>query len=114
MSIKKHNTYFNVFPNRTSQRRSNSNIIPRKNPEWNLEDQKRICDMIFTDLQKNVWPILNSEIKIWLEYWIVDMQSKIAFEALDFRTKVIDSNVKNLMRSYISKIFLVVYAIIVC
>ena len=102
---------FNVFPNWTSQRRSNSNMIPRKNPEWNLEDQKRICDMILTDLQKGVWPIFNSEIKIWLEYWIVDMQSKIASKARDSNAKVIDSNVKNLMRSYISKIFLVVYAI---
>lgn len=101
----------NVFPNCTSQRRSNSNMIPRKNPEWNMEDQKRICDMILTDLQKGVWPIFNSEIKIWLEYWIVDMQSKIASKARDSNTKVIDSNVKNLMRSYISKIFLVVYAI---
>lgn len=102
---------FNMFPNCTSQRRSNSNMIPRKNPEWNLEDQKRICDMILTDLQKGVWPIFNSEIKIWLEYWIVDMQSKIASKARDSKTKVIGSDVKNLMRSYISKIFLVVYAI---
>ena len=102
---------FNVFPNCTSQRRSNSNMIPRKNPEWNLEDQKRICNKILTDLQKGVWPIFNSEIKIWLEYWIVDMQSKIASKVQDSNTKVIDSNVKNLMRSYISKIFLVVYAI---
>lgn len=101
----------NVFPNCTSQRRSNSNIVPRKNLEWNLEDQKRICDMILTDLQKGVWPIFNSEIKIWLEYWIVDMQSKIASKARESNTKVIDSNVKNLMRSYISKIFLIVYAI---
>jgi Cytochrome C and Quinol oxidase polypeptide I len=54
---------FNVFPNCTSQRRSNANMIPRKNPEWNLEDQKRICDMILTDLQKGVWPVFNSEIK---------------------------------------------------
>lgn len=102
---------FNVFPNWTSQRRSNSNMIPRKNPEWNLEDQKHICDIILTDLQKGVWPIFNSEIKIWLEYWIVDMQSKVASKARDSNTKVIDSNVKNLMRSYISKIFLVVYVI---
>jgi hypothetical protein len=55
---------FNVFPNCTSQRRSNSNMIPRKNLEWNLEDRKRICDIILTDLQKGVWPIFNSEIKI--------------------------------------------------
>jgi RNA-directed DNA polymerase len=39
------------------------------------------------------------------------MQSKIASKARNSNTKVIDSNVKNLMRSYISKIFLVVYAI---
>jgi hypothetical protein len=52
-----------VFSNWTGQRRSNSNIIPRKNPEWNLEDQKHICDMILTDLQKGVWPVFNSEIK---------------------------------------------------
>lgn len=58
---------FNVFPNWTSQRRSNSNMIPRKNPEWNLEDQKQICDMILTDLRKGIWPIFNPEIKIWLE-----------------------------------------------
>lgn len=58
---------FNVFPNWTSQRRSNSNMIPRKNPEWNLEDQKRICDIILTDLRKGIWPIFNPEIKIWLE-----------------------------------------------
>jgi RNA-directed DNA polymerase len=102
---------FNVFPNWTSQRRSNSNMIPRKNPEWNLEDQKRICDMILTDLRKGIWPIFNSEIKIWLESWIVDMQSKIASKARDSITCIVDSNVKNLMRSYISKIFLVVYAI---
>merc|ERR1712157_206435 len=42
---------------------------------------------------------------------IVDMQSKIASKAQDSNTKVIDSNVRNLMRSYISRIFLVVYAI---
>lgn len=101
----------NVLPNWTSQRRSNSNTIPRKNSEWNLKDQKRICDIILTDLRKGIWPIFNSEIKIWLEYWIVDMQSKIASKAQDSNTKVIDSNVKNLMRSYISRIFLVVYAI---
>jgi RNA-directed DNA polymerase len=101
----------NVFPNWASQRRSNSNMIPRKNPEWILEDQKRICDMILNDLQKGVWPIFNYEIKIWLEYWIVDMQSKIASKARDSNTKMIDSNVKNLMRTYISRIFLVVYAI---
>merc|ERR1711933_638246 len=101
----------NVLSNWTSQRRSNSNMIPRKNPEWNLKDQKRICDIILTDLRKGIWPIFNFEIKIWLEYWIVDMQSKIASKAQDSNTKVIDSNVKNLMRSYISRIFLVVYAI---
>lgn len=101
----------NVFPNWASQRRSNSNMIPRKKPEWNLEDQKRICDMILTDLQKGVWPMFNSEIKIWLKYWVVDMQSKIASKARESYTKVINSNVKNLMRSYISKIFLVVYTI---
>ena len=102
---------FNAFPNWTSQRRSNSHMIPRKNPEWNLEDQKRICDIILNDLRKGIWPIFNPEIKIWLEYWIVDMQSKIASKARDSITQVIDSNVKNSMRSYISKIFLVVYAI---
>jgi len=101
----------NVLPNWTSQRRSNSNMIPRKNPEWNLEDQKRICDMILNDLQKGVWPIFNSEIKTWLEYWIDDMQSKIASKARNSNTKVIDANVKNSMQSYISRIFLVVYAI---
>ena len=52
--------------------------------------------MILTDLQKGVWPIFNSEIKIWLEYWIADMQSKIASKAGDSNTKVIGSNVKNL------------------
>jgi hypothetical protein len=45
---------FNVFLNCTSQRRSNSNMIPRKSPGWNLEDQKRICGIILTDLQKGV------------------------------------------------------------
>lgn len=84
-------------------------MIPRKSLEWSLKDQKRICDKILTDLRKGIWPIFNSEIKIWLEYWIVDMQSKIASKA--WNSNKIDSNVKNLMRSYISKIFLVVYAI---
>lgn len=102
---------FNVLPDCTSQRRSNSNTIPRKNPERNLEDHKRICNTILTELQKGIWPIFNSEIKIWLEYLIVGMQSKIASKARDSITKAIDSNVKNLMRSYVSKIFLVVYAI---
>jgi hypothetical protein len=102
---------FKVFSNWTSQRRSNSNMIPRKNPEWNLEDQKRICDRILIDLRKGIWPIFNPEIKIWLESWIVYMQFKIASKARDSNTQVIDSNVKNIMRSYISKIFLVVYAI---
>lgn len=39
------------------------------------------------------------------------MQYKIAFKTRDSNTKVINSDVKNLMGSYISKIFLVVYAI---
>ena len=39
------------------------------------------------------------------------MQFKIASKARDSITQVIDSNVKNLIRSYTSKIFLVVYAI---
>lgn len=106
-----HQEMQHVFPNWTSQRRSNSNMIQRKNLEWNLEDQKRICDMILTDLRKGVWPIFNSEIKIWLESWIAYMQFKIASKARESIIQVIDSNVKNLMRSYISKIFLVVYAI---
>jgi RNA-directed DNA polymerase len=102
---------FKVFPNWTSQRRSNSSMVPRKNPEWNLEDQKRICDMILTDLRKGIWPIFNPEIKIWLESWIANMQSKIASKTRESITQVIDLNVKNLMRSYVSKIFLVVYSI---
>ena len=39
-----------MFPNWTSRRRSNSNMVPRRNSE----DQKRICDMIFTDLCKHL------------------------------------------------------------
>ena len=100
-----------AIPNWTSQRRSYSSTIPRRTPKWNLEDQKRICDLILTDLKKGIWPIFNPEIKIWLESWIVNMQFKIASKARDSNTQVIDLNVRNLMRSYISKIFLIVYAI---
>jgi retron-type reverse transcriptase len=39
------------------------------------------------------------------------MQSKIASKAQNSNTKVIDSDVKKWMRSYISKIFLIVYAV---
>jgi retron-type reverse transcriptase len=39
------------------------------------------------------------------------MQFKIASKARGSVTQVIDSNVKNLMRSYVSKIFLVIYAV---
>ena len=49
-----HQEMQNVFPNWTSQCRSNSKMIPRNNPEWNLEDQKRICDMILCDLRKGI------------------------------------------------------------
>jgi RNA-directed DNA polymerase len=101
----------NVFLNWTSQRRSNSNMIQRKNSEWSLENQKYICDKILSDLGKGIWPIFNSEIKIWLESWVADMQFKIASKARNVVAQVVDSSVKNLMRSYISKIFLVVYSI---
>jgi hypothetical protein len=56
--------------------------------------------MIFTDLRKGIWPIFNPEIKIWLESWIADMQSKIASKTRESITQVIDLNVKNLMRSF--------------
>ena len=37
---------FNVFSNWTSQRKSYSSIVLQKNPEWNLDDQKYICNKI--------------------------------------------------------------------
>lgn len=61
-----HQEIFNIFPNWTSQHRSYTNMAQRKNPEWKPEDHKNICEMILNDLQKGIWPIYNSEIKIWL------------------------------------------------
>lgn len=43
-------------------------MIKQKNPEWNLTDQKRVYIKIISDLRKGIWPIFNSQIKIWLKY----------------------------------------------
>ena len=56
-----------IFLNWTSQRRSSSNMTQRKDFNWNLESQKRICDKILRDLQKGIWPMYDPEIRIWLE-----------------------------------------------
>jgi len=106
-----HQEIFNVFPNWTSLRRSNSNIVQRKNLEWNLKDHKHIYSKVLSDLQKRIWPMYDSEVKIWLESWIADMQFKIASKTKESITRVVDSSVKNLMKTYVSKIFLIVYAI---
>jgi RNA-directed DNA polymerase len=42
---------------------------------------------------------------------VVDVQFKIASKVRESTTRVIDLSIKNLLRSYVSKIFLVVYAI---
>jgi len=103
--------YQEVFLNWTSQRRSNSNMTQRKYLKWDLESQKRICNKILMDLQKGIWPIFDSKIKIWLEFWFVTMQFKIASKAEKSIIHVVESDLKNLMRSYVSKIFLVIYAV---
>jgi RNA-directed DNA polymerase len=100
-----------IFLNWTSQRRSNSNMTQRKDSNRNLESQKCICNKILSDLQKGIWPMYDSEIKIWLESWVANMQLEIASKAEKSTTRVVESNLKNLMRSYVSKIFLVVYAV---
>lgn len=100
-----------IFQNWTSQRRSSSNMTQRKDSNWNFESQKRICDKILSDLQKEIWPMYDSEVKIWLESWVANMQLEIASKAEKSITRVVESNLKNLMRSYVSKIFLVTYAV---
>ena len=100
-----------IFLNWTSQRRSNSNMTQRKDSNRNLESQKRIYDKILNDLQKGIWPMFDSEIKIWLESWVANMQLEIASKAEKSTTHVVESNLKNSMRSYVSKIFLVIYAV---
>lgn len=100
-----------IFVNWTSQRRSNSNMTQRKDSNWNLKSQKRICDKILSGLQKGIWPMFNSEIKIFLESWVANMQLEIASKADKSTTHVVKSNLKNLMRSYVSKNFLVIYAV---
>ena len=100
-----------IFLNWTSQRRSSSNMTQRKDSNRNLESQKRICDRILRDLQKGIWPMYDPEIRIWLESWVADMQLEIASKAEKSTTRVVDSNLKNLMRSYVSKVFLVIYAV---
>ena len=100
-----------IFLNWTSQRRSNSNMAQRKDSNRNLESQKRICDKILKDLQKGIWPMYDPEIRIWLESWVADMQLEIASKAKKSTTSVVESNLKNLMRSYVSKVFLVTYAV---
>lgn len=105
-----HQEILNVFPNWTSQHRSYANMAQRKNPEWKPEDHKRICDMILDDLRSGIWPFYNLEIKIWVGLWVAEMQFIIASKTRESNTTVIESNVKNLMRSYISKIFLIIYS----
>lgn len=100
-----------IFLNWTSQRRSSSNMTQRKDSNRNLESQKRICDKILSDLQKGIWPMYDPEIRIWLESWVADMQLEIASKAEKSTTRVVESNLKNLMRSYVSKVFLVTYAV---
>jgi len=100
-----------IFLNWTSQRRSSSNMTQRKDSNRNLESQKRICDRILRDLQKGIWPMYDPEIRIWLESWVADMQLEIASKTEKSTTRVVDSNLKNLMRSYVSKVFLVIYAV---
>lgn len=100
-----------IFLNWTSQRRSSSNMTQRKDSNRNLESQKHICDKILKDLQKGIWPMYDPEIRIWLESWVADMQFEIASKAERSITWVVKSNLKNLMRSYVSKVFLVTYAV---
>jgi len=100
-----------IFLNWTSQRRSSSNMTQRKDSNRDLESQKRICDKILSDLQKGIWPMYDSEIRIFIESWVASMQLEIASKAEKSTTFVVESNLKNLMRSYVSKIFLVTYAV---
>jgi RNA-directed DNA polymerase len=100
-----------IILNWTSQRRSSSDMTQRKDFNRNLESQKRICDKILKDLQKGIWPMYDTEIRIWLESWVANMQLEIASKAEKSTTRVVESNLKNLMRSYVSKVFLVTYAV---
>jgi len=100
-----------VFLNWTSQRRSNSNMTQRKDFDLSLESQKRICDKILNNLKTGIWPMYDFEIKVWLESWVANMQLEIASKAEKSTLQIVDSNLKNYMRSYVSKIFLVVYAV---
>lgn len=100
-----------IFLNWTSQRRSSSDMTQRKDSNRNLESQKRICDKILRNLQKGIWPMYDPGIRIWLESWVADMQLEIASKAEKSTTWVVESNLKNLMRSYVSKVFLVTYAV---
>lgn len=78
--------------------------------KWHRKSYKHIYNKLLNNLNNKNWPLDNSDIKIWLEFWMAQIQFKLIFKFEKYNTRIIKLNIKNYVKSSIYKIFFALYA----